>query len=113
MYKRQVCLVICEPYKDLHGDTVDETELEKAYMVAHGRAVPLYKGHNMDDRTSVGSVAYAPMTADIQKALGLTGDNSGLIGYAHITDADVKKAIANGETPDMSIEALAVDTKDG
>ena len=94
-------------YKDKQDDTVTDDEINKAYMDVHGRSVPLYKNHDMTDRTIVGSVAFAPLTDDINKGLGLTSSKTGLVGFAHITDEDTKKAIADGSTPDMSIEAFA------
>ena len=99
-------------YKDTDGDTVTDEELEKAYMHVHGSAVPLYRNHDENDDTVIGSVAYAPLTDDIVKGLGFTGDKRGLVGFAHITDESVRKEIADGTMPDMSIEARVTSVPD-
>ena len=94
-----------EVYKDLQGDTISDEEIEKSYMRTHGQLVPLYKNHDLSDRTVVGTVAFFPMTADVKKGLGLTSSKCGMLSVMHITDGDVRKSISAGELPDVSIEA--------
>ena len=94
-----------EVYKDLQGDTISDDEIEKSYMRTHGQLVPLFKDHNLSDRTVIGTAAFFPMTADVKKGLGLTSSKCGMLSAMHITDEGVRKSIAAGNLPDVSIEA--------
>jgi len=100
-----------EPVVDFQGDIIEEADLEKAAFdfMAEYRDVG-----DMHDEMGVGTVVGSMVfTKELQKSLGIDLGQVGWLVVLKVTNEEVKKKIADGEYPMLSIGGEAERVDDG
>lgn len=99
--KAIICTKDGEDYFDLQGDHIpEESMLEAAFdFMKNSRVTSI--DHSGEQ---VGQFVFAmPLTAEIDKSLGITKDWTGLVVGAHVQDEETLEKMANGEINAFSI----------